>query len=70
MSKMFEGKHMESRDKRRRWKRGRVSHLIISFRSGQGRVKTNDTHNFNQVIEFDISVLDIIKLDNTSLAMW
>jgi len=70
MSKMREGKHMESGDKRRRWKRGRVSHLIISFRSSQGGVKTNNANYFNQVIELDISVLDIIKLDNTCLAMW
>ena len=60
---------MEYEDKRRRWKRGRVLHLVITFRSSKDGVKTDNANNFNYVIELDISVLDIMKLDNTCLAM-
>ena len=47
---------MEYEDKRRRWKRGRVSHIIITFRSSQVGVKTDNANNFNYVIELEISV--------------
>ena len=60
---------MEYEDKRRRWKRGRISHLIISFRNSQGGFKFDNANNFNYVIELEISVLDIMKPDNTCLAM-
>ena len=60
---------MEYEDKRRRWKRGRVLHLIITFRSSKDGVKTDNANNFNSIIELAISVLDIMKPDNTCLAM-
>ena len=48
---------------------GSKGEFPISFRNSQGGFKTDNANNFNYVIELDISILDIMKTDNTCLAM-
>ena len=48
---------------------GSEGEFPISFRNSQGGFKTDNANNFNYVIQLEISVLDIMKPDNTCLAM-
>ena len=48
---------------------GSEGKFSISFRNSQGGFKTDNANNFNYVIELEISVLDIMKPNNTCHGM-